>query len=64
MEGGKSKNNMSTNAPPNSLKDSNASSKVKKTEEIGIRVRSLTLNISGVRRACLNSEMGTRKSDK
>jgi hypothetical protein len=39
-------------APPNSLKDSNASSRVKTSEEKGIGVRSVVRNISGVKGAC------------
>jgi hypothetical protein len=51
-------------APPNSLKDSNVSSKVKTMKENGIRVRSLIHNTSWVIGACWNFEMGTRTSDK
>jgi hypothetical protein len=64
MEGGKGKNNKSIDTPLNSLKDSNASPKVKKTEENGVGVHSLTHNISEVKRACLNSKMGIKKSNK
>jgi hypothetical protein len=39
-------------ATPNSLKDSNVSSKVKTTEEEGIKVCFLVHIILGVRRAC------------
>jgi len=38
--------------PPNSLKVSNASSKVKIMEEEGVGVHSLVHNISGGRRTC------------
>jgi hypothetical protein len=51
-------------APPNSLKDSNTSSKAKIIEEEGIRVRSLAHNISEVRRVCYSFGMGIRTSDK
>jgi hypothetical protein len=50
-------------APPNSLKDSNANLKVKTTKE-GIGVCSLAYNTLGVKRACWRFEMGTRMSDK
>jgi hypothetical protein len=50
-------------APPNFLKDSNASTKMKTTEK-GIGVHSLTHNILGVRRACWSFEMGIRTSEK
>jgi hypothetical protein len=50
--------------PPNSLKDSNASLKVKTLKEEKVRVRSLIRNTLGVRGACYNSEMGTRMSEK
>jgi len=51
-------------APPNSLKDSNVSSKVKTTEEEEVGVCSLTCNILGVKKACSSSKMGIRASDK
>jgi hypothetical protein len=54
----------STYAPPNSLKYSNANLKLKRTEEEGVRVCSLTCNILGVRRACWSSGMGTKMNDK
>jgi len=50
-------------APPNSLKDSNTSSKVRTTKE-GVGVCSIVHNISGVRKACWSSRMGTRMNDK
>jgi hypothetical protein len=51
------------NAPPNFLKDSNASLKMKTTkEEVG--VHSLTHNTSRVRGVCWGSEMKIRTSDK
>jgi hypothetical protein len=53
-----------TGAPPNFLKDSNASPKVKTMEEKGIGVRSLDCSTLGVKGACWNSKMGTRMSDK
>jgi len=53
----------STNAPPNSLKDSNANPKVKTMKEEGLGVCSLILNTSGVKRACWSSEMKTKMSD-
>jgi len=49
--------------PPNSLKDSNASPKVKITEEEKFGVHSLACSNSGVRRACWSSRMGIRRSD-
>jgi hypothetical protein len=52
-----------SDAPPNSLKDSNVSLKVETMEE-GIEVRSLAHNTSKVREAWQNSGMGTRTSDK
>jgi hypothetical protein len=64
MEGGKGKKNRSINAPPNSLKDSNANPKVKKTKEKEVGVGFLTHNISGLRRVSLNYRMGTKNSDK
>ncbi len=54
----------STNAPPKSLKDSNASPKVKTMKEEGLGVCSFTLNTSGVKKACWSSEMKTKMSDK
>jgi len=42
---------MASNVPQNSLKDSNANSKVQTMEE-GIKVRSLACNISKVRGMC------------
>jgi hypothetical protein len=55
---------MHNDAPPNSLKDSNANINVKTMEE-GIGARSITRNISGVRGACWSSRiMGTRTNDK
>jgi len=51
-------------APPNSLKDSNANPKVKTIKEKGIKVDSLIHNILGVRRACWSSKMGTKMNDK
>jgi hypothetical protein len=56
------------NTPPNSLKDSNVSLKMKTTEEKGVEGCSLTRNTSrggmGVRRACWSFGMGTRMNDK
>jgi hypothetical protein len=49
--------------PPNSLKYSNVSPKVKITKE-GVGVFSLPCNILGVRGACWSSGMGIRTSDK
>jgi len=59
---------VSPNTSPKSLKDSNASSKMKTTEE-KIERCSLTRNISrvrgrGGRGACWSFEMGTRMNDK
>jgi len=51
-------------APPNSLKDSNANPKVKIMEEKRVRVRSLIRNTSKVRGACWSSMMGTRMTEK
>jgi len=42
-----------SDTPPNSLKNSYANSKVKIVEEEGVRVRSLTRNISGSKRGVL-----------
>jgi len=50
-------------APPNSLKDLNASPKMKTTEE-GVRVHSFARNTLGVRRMCWSFGMGTRLNDK
>jgi len=50
-------------APPNSLKDSNVSLKVK-TIEKGVGVRSLVHSISKVRGACWSFKIGTRTSEK
>jgi hypothetical protein len=41
-----------TDTPPNSLKDSNASPKIKTTKEKGVGVSSLAYNISEVKGAC------------
>jgi hypothetical protein len=49
---------------PNSLKDSNASPKMKITKEERVGARSLTHSTFGVRRACWSSRMGTRMNDK
>jgi len=49
--------------PPNSLKDSNASPKMKIVEEKGVGVHSLTHSTLGVRRACWSYGMGIRMSD-
>ncbi len=48
--------------PQNSLKDLNASLKVKTMEGVG--VHSLTCSTLGIRRACWNSRMWIRTSDK
>jgi hypothetical protein len=50
-------------APPNSLKDSNASPKMKTTKK-RVGARSLIHSISKVRRACWSFGMGTRTNDK
>ncbi len=50
-------------APPNSLKDSNANPKVK-TMEKGVRVFSLTRNTSRVKGVCWSFGMGTRMNGK
>jgi len=50
--------------PPNSLKDSNVSLKMKTLEEEGVGVCSLIHNTLGVRWVCWNFRTGTRKSDK
>jgi hypothetical protein len=52
-----------SDAPLNSLKDSNASPKVETLEE-GVEVHSLIRSTSRVREACQSSTMGTRTSDK
>ncbi len=49
--------------PPNSLKNSNVSPKMKTTKE-RIRAHSLVRNTSRVRRVCWSSKMGTKKNDK
>jgi len=49
-------------APPNSLKDSNANLKVKTMKGVG--VCSLVHNTSGVRRTCWSSGMRARMNDK
>jgi len=50
-------------APPNSSKNSNASSKLKIVKE-GVGIRSLAHNISGVRGPCWSFRMGTKTNDK
>jgi len=55
---------MMDDAPPNSLKNSNANLKVKITEEKKVRVHSLVRNTSKVRGACWSFGMGTRINDK
>jgi hypothetical protein len=50
-------------APPNFLKDSNVSLKMKTAEE-KVKVRFFVYNISGVKRACWNFRIRTRTSDK
>jgi hypothetical protein len=55
---------VSFDAPPNPLKDSKASLKVKIMEEERDNVCSLTRNTFGVGKACWSSRMGIRKSDK
>jgi len=50
-------------APPNSVKDSNVSSKMK-TLEKGVGVCCIVHNTSRVRRVCWSFEMGIRTSDK
>jgi len=52
-----------SDALPNSLKDSNASPKMKIIEE-GIGIRSFIRNTLGVKRVCWNSKMGTMMNDK
>ncbi len=59
-EGTSSPHRVNSNAPPNSLKDSNASPKVKTMEEEGVGVHSLTCNTSRVRGVCWSFRMGTR----
>jgi hypothetical protein len=51
-------------APPNSLKDSNASPKVKTTQKEGVGLCSIVHNTLGVRRVSWNFGMGNRMSDK
>jgi len=51
-------------APPNSLKDSNGSPKVKIMKEKKVGVHSLVRNILGVKGVSWNSRMGTRMNDK
>jgi hypothetical protein len=51
-------------APPNSLKDLNASPQMKIMKEEGVGVRYLAHNIFGLRGACWSFGMGTRTSDK
>jgi hypothetical protein len=46
--------------PPNSLKNSDASPKVKTMKEKGVEVHSLICNILGVRGACWSFKMGTK----
>jgi len=46
--------------PPNSLKDSNANSKVKTMKKEGIGVRSLVHNILGLRGVCQSSKWGLK----
>jgi hypothetical protein len=53
---------MEYDAPPNSLKDSNVSPKMKTTKGVGIC--SLPHNILGVRRLCGSSGMRIKMSDK
>ncbi len=53
---------MEYDAPPNSLKDSNANPKMKTME--GVAICSLTHNISRVKGLCESSRMKTRTSDK
>jgi hypothetical protein len=53
---------MEYDAPPNSLKDSNASPKMETTEGVGICY--LTHSIWGVRRLCNIFGMRTKMSDK
>jgi hypothetical protein len=60
---------MHNDTPSNSLKDSNASPKMKttdkmKTTEEGVGARSVAHNTFGVRGACWSFRMGTRTSDK
>jgi hypothetical protein len=53
---------MNNDAPPHSLKYSNANSKLKTTKE-RVKVRSLTHNILGVE-GCVGAWDGTKMSDK
>ncbi len=48
----------------NSLKDSNANSKVEISEKEGIVVCFLICGILGLKKACWSSKMETRKNDK
>jgi len=50
--------------PPNSLKDSNASFKMKTIEGERVGAHSLVHSISGVRKACWSFRIKTRLSDK
>ncbi len=49
--------------PPNFLKDSNASLKVKTMEEARVEGHSLVHNTSGVKGACQSSRIGIRMND-
>jgi len=51
-------------APPNFLKDSNASPKVKIMKEEGVGVRFLARNTFKIRRVCWSSRMGTKTNEK
>ncbi len=51
-------------APPNSLKNSNANLKVKTMEEEGIGVRSLACSTLAIRGVCWSSRTRTRMNDK
>jgi hypothetical protein len=51
-------------APPKSLKNSNANPKMKIMEEEKIGVRSFTHSTLGVKKACWSSRMRTKKNDK
>ncbi len=53
-----------SDAPPNSLINSNASPKVKTMEEEKVGAHSITCNIFGVRRMCWSFRMGIRTNDK
>ncbi len=50
--------------PPNSLKDSSASPKLKITKKKQIGVHSLTRNTPRVKGRCWNFEMGSSTNDK